>query len=226
MADADRYRLMNPEEDGLKYHALEIYYEQPITPNFFLRALVFFAISHTAAAALSVVKELVASVPVFVLTGPPTGAFILLFVMVPLHLSARLVGAPSHAPTTLVMLGYIQSVAMLLVATGIMVRWAGLVLANPDISSELRPLVYSNLPIEARATRILGVFERAMGGPFLASFAVANLIGLYAAGWLLVAITAFRDMWRISWARALAALILTAGMIVIAGAFVVFAGTL
>lgn len=195
-------------------------------PSFFLRALVFFVISHTAAASLFVVKELVASVPMFVLTGAPSGAFILLFVMIPVHLSARAVRAPSQAPSTLVMLGYIQSVVMLLVATGITVMWAGLMLANPDIGSDLRPLVYSDMPIEARVAQIMGVFEPAMGAPFAAGFAVANLIWLYAAGWLLVAITAFPAVWRVSWLRALVALILAAGMILVAGAFVVFAATL
>jgi hypothetical protein len=38
MANADRYLLTNPEEDSLIYHALEFVYEQPITPNFRLRA--------------------------------------------------------------------------------------------------------------------------------------------------------------------------------------------
>ena len=194
--------------------------------SFFLRALVFFVISHTAAAFLFVIEELVTSVPMFVLTGPSSGAFILLFVMIPVHLSARVVRAPSHAPSTLVMLGYIQSVVMLLVATGVLVMWAGLTLANPDIGSDLRPLVYSDTPIEARVAQIMGVFEAAMGRTFLGGFAVAILIWLYAAGWLLVAITAFRDVWRVSWLRALVALLLAAGMILVAGAFVVLAATL
>lgn len=195
-------------------------------PSFFLRALVFFVISHTAAAFLFVVEELVNSVPMFVLTGPSSGAFILLFVMIPVHLSARVVRAPSHAPSTLVMLAYIQSVVMLLVATGVLVMWAGLTLANPDIGSDLRPLVYSDTPIEARVAQIMGVFEAAMGRALLGGFAVANLIWLYAAGWLLVAITAFPDVWRVSWLRALMALILAVGMILVAGAFVVLAATL
>ena len=195
-------------------------------PSFFLRALVFFVISHTAAASLFVIEELVTSVPMFVLTGPSSGAFILLFVMIPVHLSARVVRAPSHAPSTLVMLGYIQSVVMLLVATGVLVMWAGLTLANPDIGSDLRPLVYSDTPIEARVAQIMGVFEAAMGRTFLGGFAVAILIWLYAAGWLLVAITAFRGVWRVSWLRALVALLLAAGMILVAGAFVVLAATL
>ena len=195
-------------------------------PGFFLRALVFFVISHTVAASLFVIKELVASVPIFVLTGAPFGAFILLSVMIPVHLSARAVRAPSHAPTTLVMLGYMQSVAMLLVATGIAVAWAGLMIANPAIGSELRPLAYSDTPIEERRAQITSLFEGAMGRPFLAGFAVAILIWLFTAGWLLVAITAFRDVWKISWPRALLALILTVGMIFVAGAFVVFAATL
>ncbi len=52
------------------------------------------------------------------------------------------------------------------------------------------------------------------------------VIWLYAGGWLLVAIGAFRDMWRISRLRALAILILTAGMLSIAGAIVVLAAML
>ncbi len=195
-------------------------------PGFVLRAIVFFALSHTAAAWLFVIEELVASVPIFVLTGAPFAVFILLFVLVPLHLSARAVRAPSHAPSTMVMLGYIQSVAMLLVATGSAVMWAGLVLANPDIGSELRPLVYTDLPVESRVASILELYERSFGGPPLAGFALAMVIWLFTVVWLLAAITAFRDVWRISWFRASAILILTAGTLCIAGAFVVFAATL
>ncbi len=195
-------------------------------PGFVLRAIVFFALSHTAAAWLFVIEELVASVPMFVLTGAPFAVFLLLFVLVPLHLSARAVGAPSHVPSTMVMLGYIQSVAMVLVATGIAVMWAGLTLGNPDIGSELRPLVYTDLPVESRAASILKLYERSVSGPYLAGFALAMLIWFFTAVWLLVAITAFRDVWRISWLRAVAILMLTAGTLFIAGAFVVFAATL
>jgi hypothetical protein len=195
-------------------------------PGFVLRAIVFFALSHTAAAWLFVIDELVASVPIFVLTGAPFAAFILLVVLVPLHLSARAVRVPSHAPSTMAMLGYIQSVAMVLVATGIAVMWAGLTLSNPDVGSELRPLVYSDLPVESRAGSIMEVYERSFGGPSMAGFALAMVIWFLTAVWLLVAITAFRNVWRISWLRAVAILMLTAGTLFIAGAFVVFAATL
>ena len=195
-------------------------------PGFVLRAIVFFALSHTAAAWLFVIKELVASVPIFVLTGAPFAVFILLVVLVPLHLSARAVRAPSHAPSTMAMLGYIQSVAMVLVATGITVMWTGLTLGNPDVGSELRPLVYSDLPVESRVASIMEVYERSFGGPSMAGFALAMVIWFLAAVWLLVAITAFRDVWRISWLRAVAILMLTAGTLFIAGAFAVFAATL
>jgi hypothetical protein len=52
------------------------------------------------------------------------------------------------------------------------------------------------------------------------------VIWFLTAVWLLVAITAFRNVWRISWLRAVAILMLTAGTLFIAGAFVVFAATL
>jgi hypothetical protein len=195
-------------------------------PNFVLRAAVFFAIAHIAAAWLFVVEDLVASVPAFVLAGVPIGAFILLIVVLPLHLAARAVRAPSHAPSTMAMLGYIQSVVMMLLATGITVMWAGLALGNPDVGVELRQIVYTDQPLEVRAAQITKVTETSISGSFLAGLALATVIWLCAAGWLLVAINAFRDVWRISWLRALVALILVAGMISAAAAFVVFAGTL
>jgi hypothetical protein len=195
-------------------------------PNFVLRALVFFAISHIAAAWLFVQRDLVESVPAFVLSGVPEGAVILLLVVIPIHLSARAVHAPSHAPSTMVMLGYIQSVMMLLVATGILLLWTGWELSNPSFGRELRPLVYADGPIEARVAPIMEVIDRSIRGPFLAGFVLAVVIWLYAAGWLLAAIGAFRDVWRISRLRALAILMMTAGILSLAGAFVVFAGTL
>jgi hypothetical protein len=195
-------------------------------PNFVLRALVFFAISHIAAAWLFVQRDLVESVPAFVLSGVPEGAVILLLVVIPIHLSARAVHAPSHAPSTMVMLGYIQSVMMLLVATGILLLWTGWELSNPSFGRELRPLVYADGPIEARVAPIMEVIDRSIRGPFLAGFVLAVVIWLYAAGWLFAAIGAFRDVWRISRLRALAILMMTAGILSLAGAFVVFAGTL
>ena len=73
-------------------------------PNLMTRSAMFFALAHIVAAWLFVQPDLVASVPAFVLTGVPEGAFILVLVMVPLHIAARLLRAPSHAPTTMMML--------------------------------------------------------------------------------------------------------------------------
>ena len=115
---------------------------------------------------------------------------------------------------------------MVLLATGITVMWAGLTLGNPDIGRELRPLVYAETPIQVRVAQINEVYERSFGGPFLAFFAIAIVLWLYTAGWCLVAILAFRDVWRISWLRSVAILILTAGVLFLGGAFIVFAGTL
>lgn len=195
-------------------------------PNFVLRALAFFVISHLSAGLLFVVEELVASVPAFVVSSVPLGAFILLVLVLPVHLAARVVRAPSHAPSTMAILGTMQSIVMVLLATGATMIWTGLTLSNPDIALELRPLVYADVPVESRVTSIMDVYERSIGGPYLAGVALASVIWLYAAGWLLVAITAFRDVWRISWPRALVALTLVVGMFAVAGAFVVFAATL
>ena len=115
-------------------------------PNALTRSAVFFALSHIVAAWLFVQQDLVASVPAFVLTGVPEGAFILLLVMVPLHLAARLLRAPSHAPTTMMMLAYIQSVAMVLVAAGIALIWTGL-------SSSIRTSVRSARRSSTRTCR-------------------------------------------------------------------------
>ena len=87
-------------------------------PDAVTRSAVFFAVAHLIAAWFSVLQDLVASVLEFVLTGVPVGALILLLIVVPVHLIARLVRAPSHAPTTMMMLAYIQSVAMLMTAIG------------------------------------------------------------------------------------------------------------
>ena len=87
-------------------------------PNAVMRAVMFFALAHIVAGWLFVQQDLVASVPAFVLTGVPEGAFILVLVMVPLHLAARLLRAPSHAPTTMMMLAYVQSMTIMLVAGG------------------------------------------------------------------------------------------------------------
>jgi hypothetical protein len=195
-------------------------------PDALTRAIVFFVLSHIVAAWLFVLQDLVASVPVFVLEGPLIGASILLLVLIPLHLSARLVRVPSHPPSTMVMLAYIQSVAMVLVAAGITLIWTGFALADPEFGPRLRSALNANLPLEARLTRISEVAEPAMSGPFFAAFALANMIWLFTAGWLVVAGQAFRGMWRISRLRFGAILILTALALSIAGAFVTFAATL
>jgi hypothetical protein len=195
-------------------------------PNGVMRAAVFFALSHIVAGWLFVQQDLVASVPAFVLTGVPEGAFILMLVMVPLHLAARLLRAPSHAPTTMMMLAYVQSAAMVLVACGCASIWTGLTLANPDIGPSMRSVVYTNLPIEVRMARVTEVLQTAVGGPFMAGFALANLIWLYAAGWLVAASGEFRTMWRISRLRSAAILMLVALMLGVVGAFVTFAATL
>lgn len=195
-------------------------------PNALTRASVFFALSHIIASWLFVVPEIVASVPMFVLSGVPTGASLLLLVLIPLHLSARLVRVPSHVPSTIVLLAYIQSVAMVLVATGVFFVWTGFGLADPEFNSKLRAALITNLPLEVRMTRVSAVMESSMGGPFLASFVVMNVIWLYTAGWLAVASQAFRDIWRISRLRFAAIVILTALVLSAAGALVAFAATL
>ena len=195
-------------------------------PSALTRAAVFFALSHIVAAWLFVVPELVASVPMFVFQGVPIGASILLLVLIPLHLSARLVRVPSHAPSTMVVLAYIQSVAMVLVAAGIILIWTGFALADPEFGSKLRVAVGTNMPAEARMTGVTEVAESAMSGPFFAAFALANVIWLFTAGWLVVASQAFRDMWRISRLRSAAILTLVTLMLGVVGAFVTFAATL
>jgi TIR domain len=195
-------------------------------PNFVLRAAVFFVLSHLAAAWLFVLEDFVASVPVFILQGVPVGTFILLLVVIPLHLSARAVRAPSHAPSTMVLLAYMQSMAMVLAATGIALLWSGMTFANTDFGQDVRAAFYADLPLEVRFARITDVVEATISRPVLAGLAFVMVIWLCTAGWLLVAIGAFRDMWRISRLRALAILILTAGMLSIAGAIVVLAATL
>ena len=195
-------------------------------PSDVTRSAVFFTISHLIAAWLFVLPALVASVPMFVIEGVPQGAFILLMVLVPLHLSARLVGVPSHAPSTMALLAYIQSVAMVLFAAGVMLVWTGFGLADPDFGSKLRAAVGTNLPLDARMARFSELAEASMGGPFFAAFVLANVIWLYTAGWLVLAIQAFRDMWRISRPRFAVILIFTALPLGLAGALVAFAATL
>lgn len=195
-------------------------------PNTLIRAAVFFALSHILASWLFVIPELVASVPMFVLSGVPTGASILLLVFIPLHLSARLFRVPSHAPSTMVTLAYLQSVAMVLVAIGVMVMWTGFGLSDPEFGSKLRAAFAANLPIEVRMSRAGEVTEAAMSSTFLASFVFTNLIWLYTAAWLVAASQAFRDMWRISRLRFVAILTLVVLVLSIVGGLVAFAGTL
>ena len=195
-------------------------------PNLMTRSAMFFALAHIVAAWLFVQPDLVASVPAFVLTGVPEGAFILVLVMVPLHLAARLVRAPSHAPTTMMMLAYIQSVAMVLVAAGIELIWVGLELVDPEFGPHARAVLDANLPLDPRVTKLGEVVEAAVGGPLLAALAIAIVIWLFTAGWLVVASQAFRDVWRISRLRFAAILILVALVLSVAGGIVTFAGTL
>ena len=132
-------------------------------PNLMTRSVVF-VLSHIVAGWLFVQQDLVASVPAFVLTGVPEGAFILMLVMVPFHLAARLLRAPEpRAPTTMMMLAYVQSVAMVLVAGGSALIWTGLTLANPDIGPSMRSVVYTNLPIEVRIARFTEVIQPVVG---------------------------------------------------------------
>jgi hypothetical protein len=195
-------------------------------PDAVPRSVVFFAVAHLVAAWFFVLQDLVASVLEFVVTGVPVGAFILLLFMIPVHLTARLVRAPSHAPTTMMMLAYLQSVAMVLTAIGFTLMWTGMVLSNPEFPSSLRALLYANLPLEARMARLTAVAQGSMAGPFFAAFVLANAMWLYTAGWLVVASLSLRDLWGISWLRAAVFLVLVTLVFTIAGALVAFAGTL
>jgi hypothetical protein len=195
-------------------------------PDAVPRSIVFFAIAHLGAAWFFVLKDLVASVLEFVLTGVPIGGLILLLVMIPVHLSARLVRVPSHAPTTMTMLAYIQSVAMVLTASAFALMWTGMMLSNPKFGSSLGAVVNAPLPLEARVDQVTTIVQDSMAGPFFAAFVVANAICLYTAGWLVVASLAFRDVWGISWLRAAVVLIVVALVFTVSAALVWFAATL
>jgi hypothetical protein len=195
-------------------------------PNAVTRAAVFFALAQIVAAWLFVLPDFVASVPLFVLEGVPTGLFVVLLVLIPLHLSARLLRAPSHAPSTMSVLACIESVAMVLAGVGVMLMWTGFGLSDPEFGEKIRAIAGTNMPLDARLARMAGVVEAGIAGPFLAAFALTNLVWLYMAGWLVVAIQAFRDMWRISRLRFAAILILVALVLSVAAAFVTFAATL
>lgn len=184
------------------------------------RAVVFFVISQLAAGWLFVFKDLVASVPAFVLSGVPFGAFNLLLIVVPLLLAARIVGVPVNTQSTMVVVAYINSVFTVLVAAGVQALWTGLELGAPNIGPALHDAVYTNHPLVERAARLSDIVQSAMGGPFFAAFALTNLIWLYSIGWLAVASLALRDMWRISGPRAAALVIMFTMMLVLIFAFV------
>ena len=190
------------------------------------RSIVFFAIAHLVAAWFFVVQDLVASVLEFVLTGVPAGAFILLLIMIPVHLSARLVRAPSDAPTTMMMLAYMQSVAMVPTAVASALLWTGLTLSNPAVGQSMREVLNTNASVDARIARMTEVLQASMAGPFFACFVLSNALWLYTAGWIVVASLAIRDMWAISWPRAAAFLIVVAMVFTIVVGLVAFAGTL
>lgn len=192
-------------------------------PQFVARAVVFFVISHLVAAWLLVLKELVASVPAFVLGGVPIGAAHLLLLAIPLHVAARIVRAPSHAPSTTAVVAYMLSVFSVLFAAGVALLWTGLTLGDPDFGPQLREVVMERLPIEALIVRMSAIMETAVSAPFLAAFALTNVIWLYSAGWLLVASDVFRQMWRISRVRATAILAAVALVLVLVSGLVALA---
>jgi hypothetical protein len=187
---------------------------------------VFFALAHLVAGWFFVLQDLVVSVLEFVVTGVPVGALILLLIMIPVHLVARLVRAPSNAPTTMMMLAYLQSVAMVLTSIGFALMLTGMVLSNPELPSSLRAVLYASDPLEARLARLTAAAQASMAGPFFAAFVLANAVWLYTAGWLVVASLSLREMWAISWLRAAVFLVLVMLVFTIAGALVAFAATL
>ena len=192
-------------------------------PQFVARAVVFFVLSHLIAAWLFVLEELVASVPAFVLGGVPIGAAHLLLLVIPLHAAARIVRAPSHAPSTTAVLAYMQSVFAVLFASGVALMWTGLALGDPDFGRRLREVVTEGLPIDAMIARMSAIMETAVSAPFLAAFALTNVIWLYSAGWLLVASDVFSQLWRISRVRATAILVAVALVLVLVSGLVALA---
>jgi hypothetical protein len=189
-------------------------------PNAEARAVVFFSISHLAAGWLFVFEDLVRSVPAFVLSGIPVGAFNVLLIVIPLLLAARIVGAPGNPQSTMVVVAYLDSVFTVLVAAGVQAMWTGLELGDPNIGPALHDAVYTNRPLVERIFQLSDAVQTAIGGPFFAAFALTNLIWLYAIGWLAVASGAIRDLWRVSGPRAAAILILFAMMLVFVVGFV------
>jgi hypothetical protein len=183
-------------------------------------AIVFFVISNLIAAWLFVMEDLVESVPEFVLTGVPVAAFNLLAVVVPLHLAARIVGVRVQTLPTMVMAAYISSVFTVLVAAGVKSLWTGLILAAPDIGQALREAIYADPRLDVRIQRTSEVMQSAMGAQFFALFAPTNVIWLYSIGWLAVASSVIRDVWRVSGVRALAVAILVALMLALVVGFV------
>jgi hypothetical protein len=192
-------------------------------PHVVARAVVFFVISHLIAAWLFVLEDLVESVPVFVLNGVPIGALHLLALVVPLHVAARIVRAPSHAPSTTAVLAYMQSVFLVLFAAGVALMWTGLTLGDPDFGRRLRDVVFEDLPLEARIAGMSAHVQTAVSGPFLAAYLLANVIWLFAAGWLLVASDVFSQMWRISRLRAAALLVVVALVLLLTSGLVALA---
>lgn len=192
-------------------------------PHVVARAVVFFVISHLIAAWLFVLEDIVASVPAFVLGGVPFGALHLLLLVIPLHVAARIVRVPSHAPSTTAVLAYMQSVFLVLVAAGVALMWTGLLLGDPDFGRGLREVVMEGLPIDAMMARMSDHVQAAVSAPFLAAYALTSVIWLYAAGWLLIASDVFSQMWRISRLRAAAILLVVALVLVLVSGLVTLA---
>ena len=195
-------------------------------PNLVIRAVVFFVVSQLIAAWLFVLPPVVSSVAEFVLGGVPFGALVMLLLTIPLHLAARLARVQSRAPVTFAACGYIQSVAVVLAGTGVMLLWTGLELGDTSIGPALRELLYSRLPLEQRLQQVLGVIEGAVNNPaFMGSYALANLFWLYTVGWLIVAVSALATVWRVSFPRFAFVLVLFALIVFFTAGVVGFVAT-
>jgi high-affinity nickel permease len=84
-------------------------------------------------------------------------------------------------------------------------------------------VVKEGLPIEAMLSDMSAIMETAVSAPFLAAFALTNVIWLCSAGWLLVASDVFSQMWRISRVRAAAILAVVALVLVLVSGLVALA---
>jgi hypothetical protein len=177
-------------------------------PGYVTPAVTFFVVSHLIAAWLLVQKDLVESVPGFVFSGPLVGALILVAVSVPLHAVARLLRVPSHAPRTMAMVAYVQSVFMLLLSASCALVWTGLTLAQSDIGTRMHEIAYADQPLDVRIARLSTLSRSVTGGAFLAALALATVVGVYAVGWAAAASRAFREVLPMSWTRA-AAIVVT-----------------